>query len=118
MHVNVTNLALLIDDEYSPFRESFRTEDAVLEGRMAMRPEIAQQRVGDASHRFRPSFDARNGVGANAQNLGVVPGKLGKIFLVSRYLNGSDRSESERVERQNNVLFTPETRELHLGIQV
>ena len=85
---------------------------------MAMRPEIAQQRVGDASHRFRPSFDARNGVGANAQNLGVVPGKLGKIFLVSRYLNGSDRSESERVERQNNVLFTPETRELHLGIQV
>jgi len=85
---------------------------------MAMRPEIAQQRIRNAAQRFRPGLDGGNGVGANAQNLGIVPGKLGKIFLVSRYLNGSDRSESERVERQNNVLFTPETRELHLGIQV
>src|SRR2546427_4819158 len=85
---------------------------------MSVGPEIAQQRVRDTTHRFRPRLDSRNSVDANAQDLGIVPGKLGKIFLVSRHLNGSDWGEGERIERQNNVLLTLETGKCHISVQM
>src|SRR5215468_9487430 len=57
-------------------------------------------------------------IGAYAQNLGIIPGELGKIFLVRRHLERSNGSEGHRVERKNNVLAPTETRKFHFAVQM
>src|SRR5438128_275713 len=118
MYIDVTDLALFIHNEQRALCKSFRAKHTIFQRGMPMRPEIAQQRIRNAAQRFGPGLNGWNGVDTHAQDLSIVPGKLGEIFLVCRHLDRSDGSEGERIERQDDVLLAPETGKCHLVIQM
>jgi len=118
MDIDVTDDTLLIDDENSTLRETFPTKHTIFQCRLAVRPEVAEQRISNIAQRFCPRFDHRDVIDAYAQNLGIIPAKLGKIFLVSRHLDRSDWGEGEWVERKHDVVLSPETGESHVAIQM
>src|SRR6516164_2364642 len=118
MDIDVTDDTLLIDDENSTLRETFPTKHTIFECRQAVGKEVTEQRIRNIAQRFCPRFDHRNVIDAHAQNLGIVPRELGKIFLVRRHLDRSNGGEGQWVERQNNVLLPTKVRELHVGVQM
>src|SRR6266446_8833785 len=118
MNIDVTDLSLFIDDKNGALRKALRSKYTIFQRGQAVRPEIAEQRIRNSSHRFRPCFDNGDVVNANAHNLGIVPVELGSIFLVRRHLDSSNGGEGEGIKRQDNVLLAAEIRKLHLFVEV
>ena len=118
MNVDVPDNALLVDDEDCSFCKTFSPENGELQSGQAVRPKIADQRIGDASQRFCPSLDGRNGVDANAQYLGIKPVELGKILLVRRHLQGSNRCECQGIESQDDVLLAAKLGQCDVFVQM
>src|SRR5262249_50206350 len=108
--------SVLIDDEQGTLRETFCTKHTIFQCRQAVRPEVAEQRIRNIAQRFCPCLDYRNMINASAHNLGIIPGELGKIFLVCLHLERSNWSEGQWVERKNNLLVPTETREFHVCV--
>ena len=112
--VNITNNAILVDDEQRPLGMSFfGTQNPILRGNSAVWPKVAQERIADAPQAFRPSGQTGDVIYADAQNLGIRFRELGLIGLVSRNLVRSDRGPGQRKERQNDVVAAQLT-QLHL----
>ena len=57
MDVYVADLALFVHDEYGPLGDAFLAKHSVLDGNMAMRPEVAQNGVRQSSQRSAPSVN-------------------------------------------------------------
>ena len=60
-----------IDDEDRPFGLPLRAQHTIFLRNHAVRPKITQQRIGDPTQAFCPGFDGWNGVGGDAQDLGI-----------------------------------------------
>ena len=73
MHIDVADDALLVDDEQGAFALAIGTQDAELLSHPAVRPEVAEQRIGDAAQAFAPCPQAIFAVYAQTQNLGLDP---------------------------------------------
>src|SRR5262245_21795864 len=54
MNVDVPDDAFLVDDEDCSFRKTFSAQNGELQSGQAMRPKIADQRIGNPSQRFCP----------------------------------------------------------------
>lgn len=70
-----------------------------------MRIEVAQERIRDAAHAFRPRVKAVRAVYTQTQDLGLDPGEPVKSDLVRRDLSRSDGGPGEREESQHNITF-------------
>ncbi len=102
--VDIADNAILVDDKDGPFSITLMAQDAVLSGDFAVRPEIAQQGIGDAVERFSPGLQAGHVIDADTQNLGIHPGELGQSGLVRRDLRRSDGSPGQGEEGQDDRL--------------
>ena len=71
MDIDVTDDAVVIDDEDGSLSVPFAPEDAVFHCHFPMRPEIAEDGIVDAAKCFRPCLQAGNVINADAQNLGI-----------------------------------------------
>ncbi len=118
VHVDVADDAPFIQHEKRPFGMAvIFAEDIVAFGHQAVRPEVAQQRVRDAAHRFGPCLEGINMINADTQNLGIQSRELGLSAFVRRDLRRSYGGERQRVERQDYV-FTSEFGECIFAAQV
>ncbi len=118
MDVYVADNAFLVDDDNRTFREALSSKDVIFQRDRAVRPEIAQERIGNPTQRFRESLVGKNGVNADAQDLGIEPVEFGKVFLIRRQLERSDRCERERVKRQHHVLLAFKARQRDFGVEM
>ena len=71
MDIDVADDPVLIDNKDGPLGVAFGGKDAVFLGDCAVRPEIAEQRVVDASQAVCPGDETGNVIDADAQDLGI-----------------------------------------------
>jgi hypothetical protein len=71
VYVDVLDDPFGIDDEYGTLRLPIVTQDVVFLGNGPVGPEVAQQRKGDPFKAVCPSFQTRDVVDADAQNLDI-----------------------------------------------
>jgi hypothetical protein len=103
--VDVADDPLRVDNKDGPLRAALVVpEYAVLFRDSAVRPEIAQQRVANATQALGPCFETRDVVDADAQDLGIKSRELGQVGLVRRDLVRSDRRPCHREEDEDDVL--------------
>ena len=82
VHIHITDDALFVDDKERAFGHAFVLQHAVALGYRAVRPEVAQQRVGDTAEVFCPCRQAGHGVNTDTQNLGVQSRETGHFGFV------------------------------------
>lgn len=113
--VLVSDLAFLIHDEKSAFRDSVRlTIRAVGSRDFAFRMKVAQEIIRKIAEALSPGGVARDAVNRDAQDLGIVAFEAFEISFIGRHLCRSDRRPRQRVERHDDALLPTKIRELHL----
>jgi len=105
VNVHVTHAALFVNDEEGALRSSILTQNAKALGDLAVRVEVAQKWVGDASQAFGPRGEARNAVHTDTQNLGIQPFEAAQCGLVRRDLVCSNGCPGQWEEGDDNILF-------------
>lgn len=103
MHIHVADDPLFVDDEDGALGIALRAQYAVLLRHGAVRPEIGEQRVGDAAEVFGPGREAGHGINADTQNLGVQSRETGHFGFVKRDLLRSYGGEGEREEGYDHI---------------
>src|SRR5579871_4187244 len=98
--VDVGDLALLVDHHDGPRGDATVFHQRAVGARHpAVRPEVAEEGIGDAAQRVRPRGVAGNVVYAYAQDLGVEALEARLKRLVLGHLDASDRRPGGGVER-------------------
>ncbi len=118
MNVDVAHDAFLVDDDNRTLCETLSAKDVIFQRDRPVRPEIAKKRIGNSTQRFSEGLVGKNGVNADAQDLGIEPVEFGKVFLIRRQLERSDRCERERVKRQHHVLLAFKARQRDFGVEM
>src|SRR5437763_491735 len=109
--VLVDHLSLLIDDEERPLGVAFRAVNPVAARDLALRLEVREEVVRDATEALRPRGIAGNRVDRNTQHVGIRPLEAAEVRLVGGHLDRSDGGPGERVEGDAHVLLPAEIRE-------
>lgn len=106
MHINIANETIFINHEDGALRITIlRSKNAIKLGNMAVRIEITQERVGDASHAFCPGSQTCTAVDAETQHLGLDPIKPVKAGLVRWNLACSYRRPGQWKKSQDDIFL-------------
>src|SRR5579871_4780923 len=100
--VDVTDDAVLVDDEERTLGHPFGPQDAVCLGHRAVRIEVAQQRKRDSAERFGPCRIGVTGIGRDAHHSRAVLREPVKFGFVRRNLVAAHRRKGERIEREDD----------------
>jgi hypothetical protein len=83
-----------------------------------VRPEIAQQGIGDTPKAFRPRSQAIGTVYTDAQDLGIDPIEALEIALIRWDLTRSDWGPGQREEGQDDVFSAQIVAQPYLTVEV
>ncbi len=114
VYIDVLDDPILVDYKDRPLGDSTFSQDTELQSDMALRIKIAEKGIRKAPQRPHPGFIRWDIVSAHAQDLGIVPFKLGDLLLVRRHLTGSDRGEGRGVKYKDDILVSTVILERHL----
>jgi len=117
VNIDILNNPLFVDDKNRPFRRAVGAKYAIFLGYFTMRPKIAQQGVRNPFETIGPSFQTRNMIYADAQNLDISLRKLGIVCLVRRNLMRSNRRPGQGEKRQHGGC-SPHVLQGHILIQM